>query len=59
MEKTESNHPFIQIMDGVKQELIEKIEQLYKEWENHDSCEAKYRCEAYKELIDYLKEDEQ
>lgn len=46
-------------MDGVKQELIEKIEQLYKEWENHDSCEAKYRCEAYKELIDYLKEDEQ
>jgi hypothetical protein len=58
MEK-KNKHPFIQIMDGVKQELIEKIEQLYNEWKGRDSCEAKYRCEAYKELIDYLKEGEQ
>lgn len=35
-----------------KKEMIYKIKSLIKEWELHTSTEAKYRMEAYKELLD-------
>lgn len=35
-----------------KKEMIYKIKSLIKEWELHTSTEAKYRIEAYRELLD-------
>lgn len=35
-----------------KKAVIDKIKSLIKEWELHTSAEAKYRMEAYKELLD-------
>lgn len=31
-----------------------KLENLIKEWHLGNSAEAKYRCEAYKELLEYI-----
>lgn len=31
-----------------------KLENLIKEWHLGSSAEAKYRCEAYKELLEYI-----
>ena len=31
-----------------------KLENLIKEWQLGSSAEAKYRCEAYKELLEYI-----
>jgi len=57
MEK-KNKHPFIAIEEGLREELIEKIKQLYNEWNGRNSCEAKYRCEAYKELIELIEKEE-
>lgn len=38
-------------------DLKEEIESLYKEWRFHSSIEAKYRCEAYKELLEFIGSD--
>lgn len=35
-------------------EIRLEIESLYKEWRLHSSIEGKYRCEAYKELLEFI-----
>lgn len=37
-----------------KERIVAEIERLYKEWEHGTSAEAKYRCEAYKELLETI-----
>ena len=39
------------------EKAISRLESLCKEWHLHESTEAKYRLEAYKELLEILKED--
>jgi len=36
------------------QTIKSKLENLIKEWHLGSSAEAKYRCEAYKELLEYI-----
>lgn len=36
------------------QTIKSKLENLIKEWHLGRSAEAKYRCEAYKELLEYI-----
>lgn len=36
------------------EKLKAELERLIKEWELCDSAEAKYRLEAYKELLDFV-----
>ena len=38
-----------------KDTVIAEIERKYNEWKLGNSAEAKYRCEAYKELIELIK----
>ena len=40
-------------MDKLEQAKTE-IERLIKKWHYGRSAEAKYRCEAYKELLEYI-----
>ena len=42
---------------AMKEKAISKLESLCKEWHLHKSTEAKYRLEAYKELLEILKEE--
>ena len=37
-----------------KYKFKSKLENLIKEWQLGSSAEAKYRCEAYKELLKYI-----
>lgn len=52
---------FIDAIEYGRKAMIEKaisrLESLCKEWHLHESTEAKYRLEAYKELLEILKED--
>lgn len=37
------------------EKLRAEVERLHnEEWNHRFSCEAKYRCEAYKELLDFI-----
>ena len=36
------------------QTIKSELENLIKEWQLGSSAEAKYRCEAYKELLEYI-----
>lgn len=38
-----------------KQRILSEIEGKYDEWKLGNSAETKYRCEAYKELIELIK----
>ena len=42
---------------AMRNKAISRLESLCKEWHLHESAEAKYRLEAYKELLEILKED--
>lgn len=42
---------------AMREKAISRLENLCKEWHLHESTEAKYRLEAYKELLEILKED--
>jgi len=37
-----------------KSAVVAEIERLHKEWRWHSSTEAKYRCEVYRELSEFL-----
>lgn len=41
----------------MREKAISRLENLCKEWHLHESTEAKYRMEAYKELLEMLKEE--
>lgn len=41
-----------------KKEIIDKIKSLIKEWELCTSAEAKYKVEAYKELMEIIEEED-
>lgn len=41
-----------------KKEIIDKVKNLIKVWSYSHSTEAKYRCEAYKEMIDIIREED-
>lgn len=43
--------------ESMRKKAISRLESLCKEWHLHESTEAKYRLEAYKELLEILKED--
>lgn len=42
---------------AMKEKAISRLESLRKDWHLHESTEAKYRLETYKELLEILKED--
>lgn len=48
---------FIAGAEWQKQQFVLKLESLCKEWHLHTSAEAKYRIEAYQELLEMLKEE--
>lgn len=37
-----------------KERIVEEIKRLQNEWRYHASTEAKYRCEAYAELLEWI-----
>ena len=41
-----------------KREFLDKIKSLIKEWELCTSAEAKYKVEAYKELIELIEKED-
>ena len=43
--------------EAMREKVISRLESLCKEWHLHKSTEAKYRLEAYKELLEILKEE--
>lgn len=38
-----------------KERIVAEITRLLTEWLYHASTEAKYRCEAYTELLEWIK----
>lgn len=38
-----------------KKRIVAEIKRLQNEWRYHASTEAKYRCEAYSELLEWIK----
>lgn len=48
---------FVSGAEWQKQQFVLKLESLCKEWHLHISAEAKYRLEAYKELLEMFKEE--
>lgn len=57
MLKTAEDHAYFAGGEAMREKAISRLESLCKEWHLHESTEAKYRLEAYKELLEILKED--
>lgn len=57
LEKYNRTPTFIDAIEYGRNQVVLKLESLCKEWHLHTSAEAKYRKEAYKELIEKLKKE--
>lgn len=50
------NFVFLTGFEASQEDIVSKLQSLIKEWKLHDSSEAKYRLEAYKELLESIKQ---
>lgn len=57
LEKYNRTPTFIDAIEYGRNQVVLKLESLCKEWHLHTSAEAKYRMEAYQELLELLKKD--